>query len=512
MVQTLKFNMTNCLPKEFEKAKERLSDHPEILKLLELKGISRKTISQIPVWLTDDMDVFFPIYAWDINSAFEPVGVIFYSENLSNGVVYFKTTSRGGFLWVKMPDRERDVILARDPFEWALLWQEGYEDVWCIPDSSRIPLVARTWNQLIFMSHTDNDMQAYKGFFLASYNMEESYNKEDLSDMMTNTITQRDSQWYQFTNPLLVGNRLSFAVSRNGRRCVFDSSGQFYRIRFDRFRTISNFVHPAEGLVEITLYDIKWSWVLQKVSLNDMYKKLYTYLKSKLFFCTSAQLMTFTSFVMYQWVAPHCTIKHNLQVYSFQNQWLTQIYNVLINLVPRNFPNPWDKNISSILWINDAKPAQMWLAPHIFLTLINDDLPVARMNWWGIPMVIDHSQWNDHDIWPYKPNSNDSGMREMLFNFAVHYDYSMKEYVAKYNMLLPFNMILWQLYTSYYKQQKILYEQFERSRVWLFTIHRVSTSNNFFNTWRKVRPLRKVRPWLKKLKTILSPSDISANE
>lgn len=224
-----------------------------------------------------------------------------------------------------------------------------------------------------------DDLVAYKGFFCASYHMDEPYKDEDLDKMIPEVVSRKDAQNIILSNPFICANRLCFNVKRNGQRVVFDSSGALYPVRYDRFRGTSNFIHPTEGIIECTLYDIYGSDSIYPVSSWDMYQKLYGYLKSKLFFLTRDQIIILVAFVMYQWVAPYSPLKFNLQIASYHNQWLAHIFSVLLELTPRGMKNNGEKEISSILYTDTADAAHMALAPHIFLTILHDADNPTRM-------------------------------------------------------------------------------------------------------------------------------------
>ena len=182
------------------------------------------------------MEVFFPIYAGDKEGSFEPVGAIVYNEFLLNGITYFNSINRGGFFGTKMPMVMRDLIIARDPFEFCCIWQEGYESVWVIPDNRKIPFIARNWNQVVFTTHTMDDLIAYKGFFCSSYQMDEPYTNEDLSKMTPEVVSRQDAHNIMLSNPFICASRLCFNVKRNGLRVVYDYSGALYPVRFDKWR------------------------------------------------------------------------------------------------------------------------------------------------------------------------------------------------------------------------------------------------------------------------------------
>lgn len=68
----IRFDMTNFFEKEFLEAKERLLDRPDILRRFETKGITRETIAKLPVGLTKEDVVFFPLYSGASVDMFEP--------------------------------------------------------------------------------------------------------------------------------------------------------------------------------------------------------------------------------------------------------------------------------------------------------------------------------------------------------------------------------------------------------------------------------------------------------
>lgn len=500
----LLFSILTLSEKSLELAKQRLSEHPEIIRLLEKKGLKRKTIAELPIGLTEDLEVFFPLYAWDTEDSFEPVGAIVYNEFLLNGVVHITTRNRGAFLWFKHPIKTRDVLLARDPFEFACLWQEWYDDVWYIPDNNCIPSITRNWNQLIFMNHTQEDIMAYRGYFIASYEMEDRYTEGDIWHLVPTAISRVDTGTVIFSNPFLLENQLYFVIRRNGRMAVLDSSGALYPIRFNKYKGANNFVHPTLWVVECTMYSMHGSETITPVGTYEMYHKLYTYLKAKLFFLTKDQLMIFTAFIMYQWIAPYCDLKFHLQVFSYQDQWITHIHNVIMELTPRGLRNPGDKEVSSIIFESVAKEDMVVWAPHIF---IGRPLTTSR-GAWGLPLIIDAMYGNDHNNFPYKHRVKNVWLRDMLFNFAIRYTPTVEDQAAKYNHLVPFSMILGQVYKDYYgRKQKAIAEVFSRGKNWIRNNYDrpYITQANFFETWKKAPPLSK------RSKTIAKLSDTSQN-
>lgn len=499
------FSILKLSEKYLELAKQRLSDHPEIIRLLEKKGLKRKTIATLPIGLTEDLEVFFPLYAWDTENSFEPIGAIVYNEFLLNGVTHLFSRSRWAFLGFKHPVKTRDVILARDPFEFACIWQEWYDDVWLIPDNRCIPYSTKNWNQLIFTNHTQSDIIAYRWFFISSYGMDESYVEWDISKLTPEAISNSDSSIMIFSNPFMLVNKLCFIIKRSGFLSILDSSGELYPIRYNKFKGTATFVHPTQWVVECMMTAIYGSQSLFPISTYDTYHKLYTYLKSKLFFLTRDQLMIFTSFIMYQWIAPHCELRFHLQVFSYQDQWITHIYNVLLELTPRWLKNVWDKEISSILHESIAHEDAMVGAPHIFI-----GRPVTTSRGaWGLPLIIDAMNGNDHNNFPYRNNIKSVWLRDMLFNFALAYKPSIEDQAAKYNHLIPFSMILWQVYKDYYgRKQKVIAEVFSKGKNWIRNNYDrpYITQANFFETWKKAPPLSK------RSKTIAKLNDTKQNE
>lgn len=500
-----KFSILNLSEKYLELAKLRLSDHPEIIKLLEKKGLKRKTIATLPIGLTEDLQVFFPLYKWDKENSFEPVGAIVYNEFLLNGVTYIFSRGWWAFLGFKHPVKTKDVILARDPFEFACIWQEWYDDVWLIPDNTCIPYTTKNWNQLIFTNHTHGDVMAYRGFFLSSFNMEEPYLEWDLSKLVPDAVSFLDSSSVLFTNPFIVANKLSFVIKRTGSLCILDTTWELYPVKYNRFRHIGNFIHPTLGVVECSTHAMYGSQSLFPVTTYDMYHKLYTYIKSKLFFATRDQLMIFTAFIMYQWISPHCELKFHLQIFSYQDQWITHIYNTLLELTPRGMNNSGTKEASSILFESIAAEHAMVGAPQIFI-----GRPINGTRWaWGLPVIVDAMNGNDHNNFPYRNNIKNVWLRDMLFNFALCYVPSIEDQAAKYNHLIPFSMILWQVYKDYYgRKQKVIADFFSKGKNWIRNNYDrpYITQANFFETWKKAPPLSR------KSKTIAKLNDTKQNE
>lgn len=499
------FSILNLSEKSLELAKLRLSDHPEIIRQLEKKGLKRKTIATLPIGLTEDLEVFFPLYAWDTESSFEPIGAIVYNEFLLNGVVHIFSRNRWAFLGFKLPVKTRDAILARDPFEFACIWQEWYDDVWLIPDNRCIPYSAKNWNQLIFTNHTQDDILAYRGFFISSYGMEEPYVEWDLSKLVPEAISNSDYSIMAFSNPFMLVNKICFIIKRSGIISILDSTGELYVVRYNKFKGVWSFIHPTQWIVECAMTAIHGSQSLCPISTYDTYHKLYTYLKSKLFFLTRDQLMIITAFIMYQWIAPHCDLRFHLQIFSYQDQWLTHIYNVLLDLTPRGLKNMWDKEVSSILHESVAQEDAMVGAPQIF---IGRPIRTSR-GAWGLPLIIDAMNGNDHNNFPYRHNIKSVWLRDMLFNFALAYQPSIEDQAAKYNHLIPFSMILWQVYKDYYgRKQKVIAEVFSKGKNWIRNNYDrpYITQANFFETWKKAPPLSR------RSKTTAKLNDTKQNE
>lgn len=499
------FSMLNLSEKSLSLAKQRLSDRPEIIRSLEKKGLSRSTIAKLPIWLTEDSEVFFPLYAGDKEDSFEPIGAIVYNELLKNGVVHNVSPKRGAFLGFKHPEKTKDVILARDPFEFACIWQEWYNDVWLVPDNTSIPHMIRNWNQIIFMNHTEEDVLAYRGLFISSFQMEDIYKEWDLSLLVPEAISMLNGWAMVFSNPFMLQNKLCFVIRRSGYLAVIDSTGGLYPVRYNKLRSLWVFIHPTLGEVECTLQAIHGSQSLVPVSTYEMYHKLFAYLKSKLFFFTRDQLMILTAFIMYQWIAPHCELKFHLQMFSYQDQWITHVYNVVLELTPKGNRNLGTREISSIIFESVAEEQFMSVSPHLF---IGRPLNGTR-GAYGLPFIIDGMNGNDHNNFPYRHNVKNIWLRDMLFNFALHYVPTIEDQAAKYNHIIPFHMILWQVFKDYKgRKQKAIADIFSKGKNWIRNNYDrpYITQSNFFETWKKAPPLSK------RSKTIARLNDTTQKE
>lgn len=490
----IQFSMTNCLPKEFLRSKERLSDRPDLIKSFEQKhGIKRNTLIHAPVWLTEEWQIYFPIYAGD-QDQFKPIGAIVYNDNFQQGTVMISRKNQWAFFGVKMPEKERDCIIARDPFEWMRLWQEWYEDVWVLPDLTNIPYMLKNWNQIIFMNLSEEDRVHFKGYMAMDYRFEEKYNGEDLGEITPSFISTHDNNFYTFTTPFMCGGKLCFHTSRNWKKVILDRDQRMYEIRYNRFEKWNYFIHPTEGMYPCNSQLVNGSGVITKVSARQMYDRLYAYITSKLVFLTKGQAATITAFLMYQWVSPHFPVPYNLQIHSTQYQWLVQIFDIIHPLTPRGMINKGDHNVSSCLFTDAPEIGKQNLAimPHIYLTHEETSKSVTNF-WWWLPLTLEYSAGNKMDNFLFKVSPRVDGIREMLFNFAIYFDPVIPTVATKFNYLAFIGMIVCQVYKTSPIYMRLIGRTIEEanSKLRMYKIHERpdrDLNNNIIEIWKKAPP------------------------
>lgn len=438
--------MTNCLPENFREAKQRLLDHPEILRLFEEKhSIKKNTIIHAPVGMTEDSQVFFVLYAWDTEH-FNPVGVVYYTSDLKQGVIHIKSRSRGAFLGTRMPDKDRDVIIANDPFVWLRVWQEGFADVWMIPEYTCIPSTISNWWQLVFIDFPESEKDKFVGMPVLSYNLE-SYNGEDLAAMTPEYV----GMWALSSPgsvPFLANGLLNFLGHDSlNKKVLMDKYGN-YPVK-NLGQSMGYALHPKFGTVFTPVYGIRWTFGYTKSGSAPivLWNKIMKYLRTKLCFLTNEQAATLTAFVMYQWVFPHCPTIINLQIYSSQYQWLAQIYNVVIPLVPRW--SAYNKGaIPSVTWVEKVEEEQyVSRVPMIFLDLV--ETKKSKNFWFGLPLVISGntgSKMENHK-WSLLPKAD--WLRELLLEYAFNLNPTFPNIQPKHNFIAPLAMVVASVYKTY---------------------------------------------------------------
>ncbi len=123
----------------------------------------------------------------------------------------------------------------------------------------------------------------------------------------------------------------------------------------------------------------------------------------------------------------------------------------------------------------------MSTAPHIFLSRPTQ---TARGGW-GLPLILDGMTGNDHDNWAYRHSVSVDGIRDMLYNYAIHFQPKIVDQAAKYNHLIMFNMVLGQVFKDYFgRKQKVIADIFSKNKNWIRNNYDRPgvTHSNFFET------------------------------
>lgn len=121
---------------------------------------------------------------------------------------------------------------------------------------------------------------------------------------------------------------------------------------------------------------------------HEIYMLIVVYIKSNLSFVTHDQAVVLAIFVMYQWVFPHCPTVVNLQIYSTQYQWISQVYNILVPIVPRG--TAYNKgSIPSVTWVEKVEDEHfVSRVPMIFMELDESERRKPKNFGYGLPLIL----------------------------------------------------------------------------------------------------------------------------
>jgi len=438
----IRFDMTNFFEKEFLEAKERLLDRPDILRRFETKGITRETTSKLPVGLTKEDVVFFPLYSWMTKDIFEPTWVIFFNEFLEAGITLFNKPHKGGFLGVTQPKEREEAIIATDPFEWMLLWQEWYDYTWCVPDHSRRPKSIRFWRRACFLHPiSDEDQHHYRDTLIASYNLEE-YHGWLVKNIPLSIVHGMEAP--RFRNPFVYKGKNYIAAFRGHGLFLIDEDHQ--QTRGNASGPYYIFQHPELGTIEmVPSYAPKYYGDIFDIDERDVYDQLFFYLKDTLYFMSELQVQIVTTMVMYLWVSYHDDMKWQFQIVSREDMWLHQIFNIVYPLLPHSAVSNGSSYLSACFNVErwERRNNNAWV--NILLTHLK-----SWLFGYGIPLYIDEVMGNG-EIRPYR-NVTNEWLRALLFNYALHFKYTDEDKKSmrtrnRYTFMKPFDIVLSKFYT-----------------------------------------------------------------
>lgn len=192
----------------------------------------------------------------------------------------------------------------QDPFEWMRLWQEGYDNVWCIPDYEKRPPSYKYWSRINFVHDIDDEViSLFREAPLATFELDEPFMEGRLPE---NAETRSRSAIGNaiFKNPFQIMGK-NFILIRNGSgRYLIDQDLKYYKASANKFNDYAvSVTHPYVGeilvnkSVMITLYT---SIVAQK-SEREVFNSLYDYIEGNLYFLTEIQALMITTAILYLW-------------------------------------------------------------------------------------------------------------------------------------------------------------------------------------------------------------------
>lgn len=485
------FNMTNLFPESFEIARKRLSERPELLRLFEKKGIKPQTVRKLMVWITDDWKIFFPLYGASEKNSFEVSGVIYFNEHLSAGVVSITKPLKWAYLGTDLPSSDFEAIIVSDPFEYMRLWQEGYDNVWCIPDFTKPPPTYKYWSRLVFLHEIPEDAISYfRECALATFDVGEEYMEGPLPEkaesrsrsILSNIIWRNPFQ--------LLGK--NYAMYRNGTG-VFLIDEDFTTIKaraFSRDDFSYSATHPYLGEIFVAKSTVinNHTTIEPVKSEKEVYLELRSYIENNLYFLTDLQVLIITAQVMYLWRNYQDTIPFSFQILCRNEVWLTQIFHVIFPILPHGALNSGGSHIASIFNVERFERKNNILGAHIYLSRVD------KSNfWYGIPLLVDSTFWSD-DNRRYK-NVPPKNLREKLFAYSIQFKWpAISDLPVKYQWLRPFELVLATMYTKESWSKKIRQIAVEldasRKQINAFNHSNVSNFSFFNNVWQPRSRLR----------------------
>jgi len=472
------FNMTNLFPESFATGKKRLSERPDILRSFEKIGIKPDSVRKLVVWLTEDWKVFFPLYGGDNKDSFEISGVIYFNEYLEAWVIHITKWYKWAYLGVDLPNPEYEAIVVQDPFEWMRLWQEGYNNVWCIPDYSKRPPSYKYWSRINFVHDIDDEtISHFRECPLATFELDLPFmegrlpeNAESRSRSVISNAIMR--------NPFQIMGK-NFILVRNGMgKYIIDQDLNYYKASANRGNDYAiSVTHPYVGeiLVNKSIMITLLTSVVAQKSERDVFKDLYDYIEGNLYFFTELQALILTTEILYLWRSYQDSLPYSFQILCKNEMWLQQIMNVVYPILPHGAVNSGTSNIPSIMNTERVDRSSNIFGSHIYLSHVE-----AWQFWYGLPMFIDY-YFGNKDLRKYR-NKSDAWLREKLLAYAVQFHWpDTSDLPMKLQWMRPFELVLRSMYTkaTWTRKIKTIADIFEESRKRCSTLSRNDKYDNF---------------------------------
>lgn len=472
------FNMTSLYPESFETAKKRLSERPDILRSFEKIGIKPSTVRKLIVWLTEDWKIFFPLYWGDNKDSFEISGVIYFNENLGAGVTHITKWYKGAYLGIDLPDPNYEVIIVQDPFEWMRLWQEGYNNVWCIPDYSKRPPSYKYWSRLNFVHEIETeDVSHFRECPVATFELIEPFMEGRLPEK-AETRSRSVVGNVIWRNPFQLMGK-NFILIRNGMgKFLIDEDLNAYKASASSQNDYAiSVTHPYIGEVLIN----KGSMITQYASISaqeserSVFNIVYAYVEGNLYFLTELQALMLTTEIMYLWRWYQDTIPYSFQILCKNEMWLQQILAVVFPILPHGAINSGWASIPSIFNTERFDRSSNMFGSHIYLSHVQ-----SSQFWFGLPMLIDY-YFGNKELRKFR-NKPAIGIREKLMAYSVQYKGpDTSDLPVKLQWMRPFELVLRSMYTksTWTRKVKAIANIIEESRKRSVTMVRADSYDNF---------------------------------
>lgn len=472
------FNMTNLFPESFVTGKKRLSERPDILRSFEKIGIKPDTVRKLVVWLTEDWKVYFPLYGGDNKDSFEISGVIYFNESLEAWVIHITKWYKWAYLGVDLPNPEYEAIVVQDPFEWMRLWQEGYNNVWCIPDYTKRPPSYKYWSRINFVHDIDDEtISHFRETPLATFELDEPFmewrlpeNAESRSRSVIGNVI--------FKNPFQVMGK-NFILIRNGAgKYLIDQDLNFYKASANRASDYAiSVTHPYVGeiLVNKSLMITQYTPVVAQKSEREVFNAVYDYIEGNLYFFTELQALILTTEILYLWRGYQDTIPYSFQILCKNEMWLQQILSVVYPILPHGAINSGSSNIPSIMNTERIQRDTNMFGNHIYLSHVE-----ASQFWYGLPMFIDY-YFGNKELRKYR-NKSSVWLRDKLVAYSVQFYWpDTSDLPVKLQWMRPFEQVLRSMYTktTWTRKVKTMADLFEESRKQCASLARTNHFDNF---------------------------------
>ena len=184
------------------------------------------------------------------------------------------------------------------------LWQEGYNNVWCIPDYTKRPPSYKYWSRINFVHDIDDEIISYfRECPLATFEYDEPFMEGRLPE---NAETRSRSVIGNviFKNPFQIMGK-NFVLIRNGSgKFLIDEDLNFYKANATKASDYAiSVTHPYVGevLVNKSLMITQYTSIVAQKSERDVFNSIYDYIEGNLYFFTELQALILTTEIMYLW-------------------------------------------------------------------------------------------------------------------------------------------------------------------------------------------------------------------